>query len=281
MQRNFDDEHPRDEAISVNAARAGDGCAAYQRSVARKARPCSGGSSLAGSPRVPEIGVGADRSVGIGGNGVVSKLSAGLPHRHGGAPEIEVGVLRAVGPVVRGIRLHRRQGEGAGKTEARDNGHRAGGTGERAPRAGETREAGRSAGGGYSVWRGMAAPAGRRPLRRRWRAALLPRPRRSHGARRSALGARRSALGARHSALGALNQAESLQPLRTNRPHRRTSPRTRAVRRRTPACQAPGRGGARPRPMARPQVGALRPLWRNRTGHGRPCQDSVPITCLK
>ena len=38
-----------------------------------------------------------------------------------------MGVLRAVGPVVRGIRLHRRQGEGAGKTEARDNGHRAGG----------------------------------------------------------------------------------------------------------------------------------------------------------
>ena len=33
--------------------RAGHGRAAYQRSVARKARPCSGASSLAGSLRVP------------------------------------------------------------------------------------------------------------------------------------------------------------------------------------------------------------------------------------
>ena len=30
-----------------------DGCATHQRSVARKPRPCSGASSLAGSPRVP------------------------------------------------------------------------------------------------------------------------------------------------------------------------------------------------------------------------------------
>ncbi len=36
-----------------------------------------------------------------------------------------------------------------------------------------------------------------------------------------------------------------------------------------------------PRPMARPQVGALRPLWRNRTEHAQPCQDFVPITCLR
>ena len=85
-----------------------------------------------GPGRVVEIRVGADRTQRIGDVGVVSKISAVFPHRYGGAPEVEVGVLRAVGPVVRGIRLHRRQGEGAGKTEARDNGHRAGGTGERA-----------------------------------------------------------------------------------------------------------------------------------------------------
>ena len=62
-----------------------------------------------GPGRVVELRAGADRSVGIGL--VVSKYSAVLPHRDGGAPEIEVGVVRVVGPVVRGIRLRRRQGE--------------------------------------------------------------------------------------------------------------------------------------------------------------------------
>ena len=123
-----------------------------------------------GPGRVVERPAGADFSPSI--VLVVSKMIVGLAHRHGGAPEIEVGVLRAVGPVVRGIRLRRRQGEGAGKTEARHSGHRAGGTEERAPRTGEAREARRPAGGGYSVWRGMAAPAGRSALGAR-RSALL------------------------------------------------------------------------------------------------------------
>ena len=190
--------------------------------------------------RVSEIRVGADRSKRGATNRYPYPRSVRWTpsHRHGGAPEIEVGVVRVVGPVVRGIRLHRRQGEGAGKTEARDNGRRA-----RAPRAGEAREARRPAGGGYSVWRGMAAPAGRQPVRRRWRAALLPR---SHGlgARRSALGARRSALGARRSALGARRRSalgarrsalgarrsalgartDSFQPLRTIQSHCHAAP---------------------------------------------------------
>ena len=60
---------------------------------------------------------------------------------------------------------------------------------------------------GIGMRRGTAAPAGRAAVRRRWRAASLPQPRRSLGARRSALGARRSALGARRSALGARRSA--------------------------------------------------------------------------
>ena len=55
---------------------------------------------------------------------VVSKKVVALPHRDGGAPEIEV---------VRGLRL-RRQGKGAGKTEACYSGHRTAGTDERAAR---------------------------------------------------------------------------------------------------------------------------------------------------
>ena len=66
-------------------------------------------------------------------------------------------------------------------------GERPGGADEAAPRAGETR---RRSGGGYGLRRGTAAPAGRQAVRRRWRAALLPRPRRRHG------------LGARHRAHG-------------------------------------------------------------------------------
>ena len=70
------------------------------------------------------------------------------------------------------------------------------------PRGAPARRAGtrRPCGGGCGLRRGMAAPRGRQAVRR---AVVLLRPRRSHGARRSALGARRSALGARRSALGA------------------------------------------------------------------------------
>ena len=66
------------------------------------------------------------------------------------------------------------------------------------------------------------------------------------GARRSALGARRSALGARRSAL-TCHRTDSVQPLRTNRFHRRTSQ------------LAP----------------TLRALRCKRTGHARACQECV------
>ena len=70
---------------------------------------------------------------------------------------------------------------------------RPGGLDEPAPSGGEARETRRPGGPirgyGIGIRRGTAAPAGRQSVRRRWRAALLPRPRRSHG-----LGARRSAL---------------------------------------------------------------------------------------
>ena len=81
-----------------------------------------------------------------------------------------------------------------------------GSAGRRLDGARETRQ---SAGGrcGICMRRGTAAPAGRPAVRRRWRVGLPPRPRRSQGARRSALGARRSALGARRSALGARRSA--------------------------------------------------------------------------
>ena len=59
--------------------------------------------------------------------------------------------------------------------------------------------------GGFAIRRGVPAPAGRKAVRRRWRAGVLPRS--ALGARRSALGARRSALGARRSALGARRSA--------------------------------------------------------------------------
>ena len=120
------------------------------------------------------------------------------------------------GPAPQVARSHRagrlglcRQGERAGEREQRRGGQRPRGAEEPAPRTARAQGIRRPAGGGYSVWRGMAAPAGRPPVRRRWRVGLLPRPRRSHGlgARRSALGARRSALGARRSALGARRSA--------------------------------------------------------------------------
>ena len=106
---------------------------------------------------------------------------------------------------------HSRQSKRAGEREERRDGQRPGAADKRTPRDTRARRPRRSAGGGCGVCirRGTAAPAGRRAVRRRWRAALLPLPRRSHGlgARRSALGARRSALGARRSALGARRSA--------------------------------------------------------------------------
>ena len=90
------------------------------------------------------------------------------------------------------------QEERAHKREARRGGQRTGGAEEPAPRAGDACQGRRPTGGGYGLRWGTAAPAGRQMVRRRWRAVLLPRPRRRHGLR---LGARRSALGARRSAL--------------------------------------------------------------------------------
>ena len=111
-----------------------------------------------GPGRVVERRAGAEFSPVFGPR--VSKIIVGLPHRHGGAPEIEV----------RGLRL-RRQGKGAGKTEARDNGHRAGGTDQSAPCVGEARER-RSSIGGCTLKRRTAAPAGRQAVRRWWATAL-------------------------------------------------------------------------------------------------------------
>ena len=83
------------------------------------------------------------------------------------------------------------------------------------------------------------------------RAGLLPRPRRSHD------------FGARRSALGALNvhRTDSVQPLRTREPHRRTSSsHRRGSTTHTPTRQAPDPRAGRPRPIACPRIVALRPL---------------------
>ncbi len=76
-----------------------------------------------------------------------------------------------------------RQGERGEEAEERPGGQRPGGAEEAAPRDTHTREAGQSAGGGNNslAGEGTAARAGRQALRRRWRAALFPRSRRSHG----------------------------------------------------------------------------------------------------